>query len=90
MNQFATLVAAELQSGLLPYSRRAELLRWAQSRKVNRFDANLVIASVQHQMGQLSVERIEFQPSRGRLTGLFWIGVMQTILAIAVWALFIR
>jgi hypothetical protein len=46
---FAQLVAQELEGPVLRYSKRQELLREAERRGIGRFEANLIIAAVQHQ-----------------------------------------
>ena len=45
---FAQAVADSLQDGVLPYADRQRLLRRATRLGIGRFDANLIIASVQH------------------------------------------
>lgn len=45
----AELVAKQLEDGVLRYSSRTYLLSVAQSLGVGRFQANLIIAAVQHQ-----------------------------------------
>jgi hypothetical protein len=48
-DQFAALVAEALSEGVLRYSSRLLLIRRALAMGINRFQANLIIASVQHQ-----------------------------------------
>jgi hypothetical protein len=47
---FADAVAAALEGGVLRYSARAELLRLAGRMRIERFEANLIIAAVQHRL----------------------------------------
>jgi hypothetical protein len=46
---FAQLVTRELEGPVLRYSKRQALLREADRRGIGRFEANLIIAAVQHQ-----------------------------------------
>jgi hypothetical protein len=48
---FADIVASQLVGTVLPWSQRESLVRLAEMRGIGRFDANLIIAAVQHQMG---------------------------------------
>jgi hypothetical protein len=50
---FRQMVVAELEQGLLRYSRRRELLRYAEEIGVPSFDANLLIAEAQYRAKQL-------------------------------------
>ena len=49
--KFAILVRYSLIGTLLPYSARQALIRKAGRMGISRFDANLIIATVQHQVG---------------------------------------
>src|SRR5688572_25146010 len=66
---FAQLVADHLEGPALRYSRRIRLLREAQRRGIGRFEANLIIAAVQHRAGESrEVESVGSpQPWRGAL-----------------------
>lgn len=55
---FTEMVMAELEGGLLRYSRRRALLRYAEDIGIAAFDANLLIAQAQHRARQL--DPIEF------------------------------
>jgi hypothetical protein len=48
---FADLVAARMVGTVLPFSERESLVRAAARHGINRFEANLLIATVQHQLG---------------------------------------
>ena len=48
---FADLVAGQLVGTVLPWSQREALIEAALAQGINRFEANLIIAAVQHQMG---------------------------------------
>lgn len=49
--QFAKMVAAKVERGVLRFSARQRLLSIAEQMGIHRFEANLVIAAVQHQLG---------------------------------------
>ena len=51
---FAEMVIAELEGGLLRYSRRRSLLRFAEDMGIPAFDANLLIAQAQHRNRQIA------------------------------------
>jgi len=48
---FADLVPGQLVGTVLPWSRRETLVRTAAKLGISRFEANLIIAAVQNQMG---------------------------------------
>lgn len=48
---FADLVAARLVGTVLPFNERESLVRTAARYGIARFEANLIIAAVQHQLG---------------------------------------
>src|SRR4051812_9108738 len=48
---FAALVASRLAGPVLPYSQRQDLLRIGARLGIGGFEANLIIASVQHRAG---------------------------------------
>jgi hypothetical protein len=60
---FADVVADQLVDTVLPRSQREKLIRAATARGITRFEANLIIAAVQHQMG-VGRRRAEAKPSR--------------------------
>jgi hypothetical protein len=47
---FAHAVAARMRGPILQYSQRLELMKQAKDLSLNHFDANLIIAAVQHRM----------------------------------------
>jgi hypothetical protein len=55
---FKQMVVAELEGGVLRYSRRRALQRYAEEIGIPAFDTNLLIAEAQHRAKQL--EPIEF------------------------------
>lgn len=64
---FADLVAARMIGTVLPFSERESLVRAAARNGINRFEANLLIAAVQHQLG-VGLKR---QPKDGLLISIF-------------------
>jgi hypothetical protein len=54
---FADLVAANLVGPVLPWTARRTLLRQATLRGIGRFEANLIIAAVQHRVAGKSRSR---------------------------------
>jgi hypothetical protein len=48
--KFARLVMGQVQGGVLRYSARLELLRQAAAMGIERFEANLIIAAVEHRV----------------------------------------
>jgi hypothetical protein len=54
--RFAQIVAGELEQGVLRFSARQRLLSTAERMGIGRFQANLVIAAVQHQLGATTSE----------------------------------
>jgi hypothetical protein len=50
---FAELVRERMDGPVLRYSHRTRLLREATRRGIGRFEANLIIAAVQHQAGEM-------------------------------------
>lgn len=74
-----------MEGSELRYSQRLHLLRRAQHHGVGRFDANLIIAMVQHRMGL-----IEIPPAPERTRGLsrftlVTAAVTQLLIVAAVW-----
>ncbi|MGD0390732.1 MAG: hypothetical protein ABSC42_17445 [Tepidisphaeraceae bacterium] len=84
---FADLVAEQLVGTVLPWSRRESLVRTAQTLGISRFEANLIIAAVQNQMG-VGFQRGETR--RPRLTkriamGLTVFVAVQAVIVAAAW-----
>src|ERR1700677_1308181 len=81
--RFATRVIHELEGGLLRYSARLNLLKQAAQMGMGRFEANLIIAAVQHR-----------QPKRAGVSVNGRFGVMplaivfaavQALIAASIW-----
>ena len=84
---FADIVADQLVGTVLPWSRRETLIQAALARGITRFEANLIIAAVQHQMG---VGRKRSETKRQRLStriaaGLAVFVVVQAGIIAAAW-----
>jgi hypothetical protein len=76
--RLSRLVQESLCDGVLPYPRRQEVLRAARRLGVGRFQANLLIAAVQH---RYDTPAMESEPRQvGRPWG--WVGAAALILAI--------
>lgn len=82
---FADLVRERMDGPVLRYSQRTRLIREAEQRGIGRFEANLIIAAVQHQVG---ATRCDVEPGASRSS---WIPVIvgfcatQCAIAIGVW-----
>jgi hypothetical protein len=94
---FAQHVATMLEGPVLRYSNRLGLLREAERRGIGRFEANLVIAVVQHQQRQMPTARaratepaVERRPGWSLATCLGVILAVQSVIVAAAWAAFVR
>jgi hypothetical protein len=76
--QFAALAAQNMDGDILRYSVRLGLLRQAARMGIERFEANLIIAAVQHQNGSGASR------SQGIAAGRIGGGVGRTALVIAI------
>src|SRR2546430_2781705 len=56
--QFADCVRDSMDGPILRYSMRRQLLREADARRIGRFEANLIIAAVQHQADRIVIRPI--------------------------------
>lgn len=83
--KFAILVRYALVGGLLPYSARQALIRQAGRMGISRFDANLIIATVQHRLGRSPIVAGPEKPA-GRWIYPVAIGV-QVLIGLAIWKL---
>ena len=83
---FGLRVAQVLRDGgdsPLRYSDRLELIKHAASRGIGRFEANLLIASVQHR--QHAVIRPPQTGRRRRLAGVIGFAIVQTMISWGAW-----
>lgn len=83
--KFAILVRYSLIGTLLPYSARQALIRKAGRMGITRFDANLIIATVQHRLGGSPIEA-QSQPFTSKWVYAIVIGV-QAVIGLAIWKL---
>lgn len=87
---FAALVRERMDGPVLRYSRRTDLIRAAERSGIGRFEANLIIAAVQHE----ARERLgtdETRPSRRTFPSWFSVALAviatQTAILLGVWSL---
>ncbi|MGD0464406.1 MAG: hypothetical protein ABSB74_18130 [Tepidisphaeraceae bacterium] len=85
----ADLVAARMVGTVLPFSERESLVRAAARHGINRFEANLLIAAVQHQMDVGRQRLAKPESARMRISSALatFLAVQAGIVA-AVWYLF--
>ena len=83
---FAALVRERMDGPVLRYSHRTRLLRAAEQTGIGRFEANLIIAAVQHEA------RANSSTSTAREAGHAWIpaallavAATQSLIAMGVW-----
>jgi hypothetical protein len=89
--RFASLVAGQLDGGILRYTQRRWLLGQARRWGIGRFEANLIVAAVQHQRGDGGLV-FELPPRRSLArrigTSLAAFAVIQSgIVGIVAWLL---
>lgn len=87
--QFARLVQDRLERGVLRYSDRLNLFDAAQSMAIGRFQANLIIAAVQHR----AEDSAPGSPSPVRPKWLMPVTIVllvQLLIFAAAWGLFAR
>lgn len=84
---FADLVAEQLVGTVLPWSRRESLVRAAARLGISRFEANLIIAAVQNQMGAgLGRSEARRPPLAKRIAvGLMVFVAVQAMIVAAAW-----
>lgn len=87
---FADLVRREVCAGVLPYSNRLGLLTTAGKLGIGRFEANLIIASVQHRY--MPLDSVEPRRSRlpDRFVSLLVFLLAQTTIVLLAWLAFGR
>jgi len=57
---FKQMVASHLEEGLLRFSRRRQLVKYAQKMGIVPFEANLIIAQAQYEAGHLIKPDVKF------------------------------
>jgi hypothetical protein len=83
---FAALVRERMEGPVLRYSHRARLLRAAEQSGIGRFEANLIIAAVQHEAGaNRPATKTRDAGHAWMPTALVAVATTQSLIAIAVW-----
>ena len=86
--EFAQTVAATIDTHPLQYSTRLQLLNAAQARGIDRFEANLIIAGVQHRLESQGCESIEPTKPAARPAVWFLAALtVQSAIVSAIWLL---
>ena len=88
--RFAERVAKSLDGPILRYSMRMELLKQAERMGIERFEANLIIAAIQHRMRQRPphVERSATSDQTGTLLpSILTFAAVQLAIGWAAWRL---
>ena len=88
---FAQAVSTAMEGPILRFSRRQQLIRQAQRLGIRRFDANLLIAAVQHRLGSVKTKHpvqsnSDSSPWRFALPIGLAIG-LQAIILIGAWGM---
>jgi hypothetical protein len=90
---FAEMAASRMQGDLLSYSGRLALMRAAQGLGIDRFQANLIIAAVQHQNRSALPRPSRHSHRRGKKP-LAWLVValvlIELLAALAIWQLLLH
>jgi hypothetical protein len=87
---FAQLVRNYMEGPVLRYSHRARLIRQAENRGIGRFEANLIIAAVQHEVREGRAADTAAGASWKWRTGVIVFVATQAAIAIGWWWLLIR
>ena len=93
--QFAAAVAAALDGSALRYSVRKQLIQQAATLGIRRFDANLIIAAVQHRLqGKRKTSIVEMIPPASSAKVARWMAptcvvvILQLMICGAMYVLF--
>jgi hypothetical protein len=87
--QFGRLVTGRLQNGILRYSARGQLLVAADGMGIGRFQANLIIAAVQHRAEPPPHEPLSARRILNPLA-LALIVLVQALIALTAWGVWFR
>jgi hypothetical protein len=90
---FGQIAARQIHDGVLPYSRRLGLLGTAQELGVGRFEANLIIAAVQHRTGAQPASgpaSATFRLPIRRALPLLTVLLVQSLILAGLWGIFLR
>jgi hypothetical protein len=83
---FAALVRERMDGPVLRYSHRTRLLRAAERGGIGRFEANLIIAAVQHEAGTNRPASPRREIGHAWMRGaLLAVAATQSLIAVAVW-----
>jgi hypothetical protein len=86
---FAASVSTAMEGPILRFSRRQELIRQAEGLGIRRFDANLLIAAVQHRLGGEKAERAALpapkRPSWGVALPIGLVVGVQALIVLGAW-----
>jgi hypothetical protein len=88
---FAAKILRKIRNGVLSYSDRLHLLKIAEELDITRFDANLIIAAVQHRAQAKASP--EIRTSRFRLPGfesVIAFAAVQASILFLVWVVFVH
>ncbi len=83
--RFAHAVRERMDGPVLRYSHRTRLIRQAEQRGIGRFEANLIIAAVQHEVGAERPKAPVKNVSPAWVRTALAFATMQSIIATAVW-----
>ena len=88
--EFADAVAQAIDGPVLRYSQRQVLVRDAERRGIGRFEANLIIAAVQHRLEREHARSLPVQTECFKRIGKWWpavvmVLVVETTLSFAAW-----
>jgi len=83
--RFASLVVQSLDCTVLRYSERLKLLRIARHFNIDRFEANLIIAAVQHRMKARADAQPQSHVRHGWLLALGIFLLVQLAIALGIW-----
>ena len=90
---FGQLAAERIENGVLPYSCRLQLLGTAQELGIGRFEANLIIAAVQHRTGGARMRdeaSVAFRLSLRRSVPLLTFLLVQSLILAGLWGIFLH
>jgi hypothetical protein len=90
VREFAQAVTASMEGPILRFSRRQQLIEQAEQLGIRRFDANLLIAAVQHRFAGEAACAIPDAPSNGfnYRTALVIALILQFLILLGAWAVF--
>jgi hypothetical protein len=80
-------VRDRIDGPVLRYSHRTTLVREAEQRGIGRFEANLIIAAVQHEAGERRVTEPVSTTSRSWIGAAVAVVATQGAIVLALWSL---